>query len=87
MHAVQLVTAYRNRVRAQCCCAWRSPWITPDAQSQPRQKVAERVAIHHLHYADLPQTASVRPTEKLEEGAVASWTVPGVVGRSVEPGT
>ena len=27
-HAVALVTDDRNRVRAQCRCSWRSPWIT-----------------------------------------------------------
>ena len=48
-HAVTLVTDDRNRVRAQCRCAWRSPWITPDQHSQPRKTVAERVAGRHLH--------------------------------------
>ncbi len=47
-HAVTLVTDDRNRVRAQCRCSWRSPWITPDRQSQPRQLIAEWVATHHL---------------------------------------
>lgn len=48
-HAVTLVTDDLNRVRAQCRCAWRSPWITPDQHSQPRKTVAERVAGRHLH--------------------------------------
>ena len=47
-HAVALVTDNRKRVRAQCRCTWRSPWITPDANSRPRQEVAERVATRHL---------------------------------------
>jgi hypothetical protein len=47
-HAVVLVTDDRNRVRAQCDCTWRSPWITPDPQSRPRHSIAERVAVHHL---------------------------------------
>jgi hypothetical protein len=47
-HAVTLVTDDRNRVRAQCRCAWQSPWITPDQHSRPRQTVAERVAGRHL---------------------------------------
>jgi len=48
-HAVTLVTDDRNRVRAQCRCAWRSPWISPDHQSRPRLVIAERVATRHLH--------------------------------------
>lgn len=47
-HAVSLITDDRNRVRAQCRCTWRSPWITPDAESNPRQEVASRVAARHL---------------------------------------
>jgi hypothetical protein len=47
-HAVQLITDDRHRVQAQCRCAWRSPWITPDQDSRPRQQMAERVATHHL---------------------------------------
>ena len=38
--SVALVTDDRNRVRAQCRCTWRSPWITPAANSSPRQQVA-----------------------------------------------
>ena len=49
-HAVSLITDDRNRVRAQCRCTWRSPWVLPDAQSQPRRQVAERVATHHLQH-------------------------------------
>ena len=57
-HAVALVTDDRNRVRAQCRCTWRSPWITPDANSRPRQEVAERVAARHLH--EPPVTTAAR---------------------------
>lgn len=52
MHAVQLVTDDRNCVRAQCRCTWRSPWNTPDARSEPRRTVADRVAVHHLHHTE-----------------------------------
>ena len=52
-HSVELVTDDRNRVRAQCRCTWRSPWITPDQHSQPRREVAERVAVRHLHELSL----------------------------------
>ena len=54
MHSVQLVTDDRNRIRAQCRCTWRSPWITPDRDSTPRQKIAERAATHHLHEVSRP---------------------------------
>jgi hypothetical protein len=47
-HVVTLVTDDRNRVRAQCRCTWRSPWITPDPQSRPREQVAARVATRHV---------------------------------------
>jgi hypothetical protein len=57
-HAVALVTDDRNRVRAQCRCTWRSPWITPDQQSRPRKEIAERVAARHLH--EPPVTAAPR---------------------------
>ena len=53
-HAVTLVTDDRNRVRAQCRCTWRSPWISPDHQARPRLLIAERVATHHLHQAAAP---------------------------------
>ena len=43
-HAVALVTDDRNRVRAQMPVHLRSPWITPDHESRPRQEIAERVA-------------------------------------------
>lgn len=56
-HAVSLVTDDRNRVRAQCRCAWRSPWITPDAESCPRQEIAQRVAAQHLHQLSTPVQA------------------------------
>ena len=58
-HAVALVTDDRNRVRAQCRCTWQSPWITPDANSRPRQEVAERVAARHLHEPSATTAASV----------------------------
>jgi len=47
-HAVALITDDRNRVRAQCWCTWRSPWITPDQSRRPRQEIAERVATRHV---------------------------------------
>jgi hypothetical protein len=35
-----------SRVRARCCCGWRSPWVTaevrPDEDIPPRQGIEQR---------------------------------------------
>ena len=33
MYSVVLIIDDRNRIRADCRCTWRSPWITPDEDS------------------------------------------------------
>ena len=58
-HAAALITDDRNRVRAQCRCLWRSPWITPDAESRPRERVAERVAARHLYELSATEASQV----------------------------
>ena len=61
-HAVTLVTDDRHRVQAQCRCSWQSPWISPDPQSRPRQKMAVLVAAHHVR--ETARSGKSRPSQR-----------------------
>ena len=82
MYSVVLIIDDRNRIRADCRCTWRSPWITPDEDSTPRQMIG-RAGGHPPSARRQPEVAGTLapPTGRVARLVAVAGVSPDEPGR------